>query len=164
MPSVTHPVCLGPEVSGSELQEALSGKGVVRAIHGDRRCAPSGRFRRAWRSGRTRRSGREGAATLELANSDNDPHGARDFGAFDLWGERVMWKIDYYHPEWGGIFRSAVERGADPPGANLDASARILGQGGRRLATASSSRTISLGGGGVAPALPALAQPLRDLL
>jgi hypothetical protein len=29
----------------------------------------------------------------------NDPYGERDFGALTLWGERLFWKIDYYHPE-----------------------------------------------------------------
>lgn len=30
---------------------------------------------------------------------DNDPHGERDFGAFDLDGiGRAFWKIDYYDP------------------------------------------------------------------
>lgn len=27
---------------------------------------------------------------------DNDPYGERDFGAFDLAGQRMFWKIDYY--------------------------------------------------------------------
>lgn len=27
---------------------------------------------------------------------DNDPHGERDFGALEVNGERVYWKIDYY--------------------------------------------------------------------
>lgn len=27
---------------------------------------------------------------------DNDPHGERDFGAFEHAGERIFWKIDYY--------------------------------------------------------------------
>jgi len=27
---------------------------------------------------------------------DNDPHGEHDFGAFDVFGERIFWKIDYY--------------------------------------------------------------------
>jgi hypothetical protein len=26
----------------------------------------------------------------------NDPHGEHDFGAFDVQGRRVFWKIDYY--------------------------------------------------------------------
>ena len=29
----------------------------------------------------------------------NDPHGEHDFGAFDLFGERLFFKIDYYHPD-----------------------------------------------------------------
>jgi hypothetical protein len=29
----------------------------------------------------------------------DDPYSERDFGAFELWGERLFWKIDYYHPE-----------------------------------------------------------------
>lgn len=28
---------------------------------------------------------------------DNDPHGERDFGTFDLDGQRTMWKINYYN-------------------------------------------------------------------
>lgn len=27
---------------------------------------------------------------------DNDPHGERDFGAFEHNGQRIFWKIDYY--------------------------------------------------------------------
>ena len=29
----------------------------------------------------------------------NDPYGEHDFGAFLLFGERVYFKVDYYHPE-----------------------------------------------------------------
>jgi hypothetical protein len=29
-------------------------------------------------------------------NADNDPHGERDFGAFEHNGHRIFWKIDYY--------------------------------------------------------------------
>ncbi len=29
----------------------------------------------------------------------NDPYGERDFGALELWGKSLFWKIDYYHPE-----------------------------------------------------------------
>jgi hypothetical protein len=32
-------------------------------------------------------------------NEDGDPYGERDFGALELWGERLFWKIDYHHPE-----------------------------------------------------------------
>ncbi|WP_396127320.1 DUF3768 domain-containing protein [Acidicapsa acidisoli] len=28
--------------------------------------------------------------------TDDDPHGERDFGAFEHNGERIFWKIDYY--------------------------------------------------------------------
>ena len=28
----------------------------------------------------------------------NDPHGERDFGAIDLWGAELLFKIDYYAP------------------------------------------------------------------
>ena len=33
----------------------------------------------------------------------NDPHGERDFGAFEWRNTRCYWKIDYYDPklEWG---------------------------------------------------------------
>lgn len=29
-------------------------------------------------------------------SEDNDPYGEHDFGSFDLGGEKVFWKIDYY--------------------------------------------------------------------
>ncbi len=29
-------------------------------------------------------------------NADNDPHGEHDFGSFELAGEKLFWKIDYY--------------------------------------------------------------------
>jgi hypothetical protein len=29
----------------------------------------------------------------------DDPYGEHDFGAFDLFGERLFFKIDYYHPD-----------------------------------------------------------------
>ena len=32
-------------------------------------------------------------------NEDNDPHGEHDFGAFDLGGDKFLWKIDYYYDE-----------------------------------------------------------------
>ena len=43
------------------------------------------------------------AATLAAAlanyngfDTDNDPHGERDFGDLSLWGYDLLWKIDYY--------------------------------------------------------------------
>lgn len=41
----------------------------------------------------------EAVASFADFSKDNDPYGERDFGAFTLWGERLFWKIDYYHPE-----------------------------------------------------------------
>jgi hypothetical protein len=39
---------------------------------------------------------REKVETFTAFTSDNDPHGERDFGAFEHNGERIFWKIDYY--------------------------------------------------------------------
>ncbi len=39
---------------------------------------------------------REKVETFDAFTPDNDPHGERDFGAFDHDGERIFWKIDYY--------------------------------------------------------------------
>lgn len=33
--------------------------------------------------------------------SGNDPHGERDFGALDLDGTRLFWKIECYDPSCG---------------------------------------------------------------
>jgi len=36
--------------------------------------------------------------TFRVFNEDNDPHGERDFGAFEVDGVgRIFWKIDYYN-------------------------------------------------------------------
>jgi hypothetical protein len=29
----------------------------------------------------------------------DDPYGEHDFGAFELFGQKLFWKIDYYHPD-----------------------------------------------------------------
>jgi hypothetical protein len=39
---------------------------------------------------------REKVETFDAFTADNDPHGERDFGAFEHNGERIFWKIDYY--------------------------------------------------------------------
>lgn len=41
---------------------------------------------------------------------DNDPYGERDFGAFDLAGQRMFWKIDYYDCD----LRNGSEDPSDP--------------------------------------------------
>ena len=33
---------------------------------------------------------------FDAFTADNDPHSEHDFGAFELCGERLFWKIDYY--------------------------------------------------------------------
>lgn len=48
---------------------------------------------------------------------DNDPHGERDFGAFDYNGEKVFWKIDYYDP--------TLTMGSEDP-ADLAKTHRVL--------------------------------------
>ena len=34
--------------------------------------------------------------SFALFTEDNDPYGEHDFGALELEGQRVLWKIDYY--------------------------------------------------------------------
>jgi len=34
--------------------------------------------------------------TFDSFTEDNNPHGERDFGAFEHAGQKVFWKIDYY--------------------------------------------------------------------
>jgi hypothetical protein len=39
---------------------------------------------------------REKVETFNAFSQDNDPHGERDFGAFEHNSQRIFWKIDYY--------------------------------------------------------------------
>ena len=39
---------------------------------------------------------REKVETFDIFTPENDPHGERDFGAFEHNGQRIFWKIDYY--------------------------------------------------------------------
>lgn len=56
--------------------------------------------------------------TFDDFTADNDPHGERDFGAFDQEGAgRVFWKIDYYDP--------SLTMGSQDP-ADPRATARVL--------------------------------------
>ena len=43
-------------------------------------------------------------------NGDNDPHGERDFGSFEIDGEKYFFKLDYYSPDMEG----GSEDPADP--------------------------------------------------
>ena len=48
---------------------------------------------------------------------DNDPHKEHDFGSFEIDGQRLFWKIDYYDPTLTG--------GADDP-SDPDKTCRVL--------------------------------------
>ena len=50
-------------------------------------------------------------------SADNDPHGEHDFGSFDIDGDRIFWKIDYYN--------QTKDAGSEDP-ANPDITARVL--------------------------------------
>jgi hypothetical protein len=39
---------------------------------------------------------REKVEKFDAFTEDNNPHGERDFGAFEHEGKRIFWKIDYY--------------------------------------------------------------------
>lgn len=39
---------------------------------------------------------REKVETFNDFSPDNNPHGERDFGAFEHEGKRIFWKVDYY--------------------------------------------------------------------
>jgi hypothetical protein len=34
---------------------------------------------------------------FDAFNNDNDPHGEHDFGSFEIAGDKIFWKIDYYN-------------------------------------------------------------------
>ncbi len=38
----------------------------------------------------------QAVAAFEAFTADNDPYGEHDFGAFELDGEKLFWKIDYF--------------------------------------------------------------------
>jgi hypothetical protein len=38
--------------------------------------------------------------TFSAFTPDNDSHGEHDFGAFDVGGEKLFWKIDYFDPSY----------------------------------------------------------------
>jgi hypothetical protein len=40
---------------------------------------------------------------------DNDPHGERDFGAFEVGAQRLFWKIDYYDLDLSGASPDAAD-------------------------------------------------------
>ncbi len=56
-------------------------------------------------------------ANYDGFDSDNDPHGERDFGDLILWGYDCLFKIDYLD--------KAMEFGSDDP-ANPEVTTRVL--------------------------------------
>ena len=56
-------------------------------------------------------------ATYDGFDSDNDPHGERDFGDLTLWGYDLLWKIDYFDTD--------LTYGSDDP-ADADVTMRVL--------------------------------------
>jgi len=54
---------------------------------------------------------------FDAFDAANDPHGEHDFGSFDLYGERLFWKIDYYD-------RSLADGSPDPTSEEL--TCRVL--------------------------------------
>jgi uncharacterized protein DUF3768 len=59
----------------------------------------------------------EGVRTFEAFTRDNDPHGEHDFGSFEVAGQKLFWKIDYYD--------AAMEFGSEDP-ANPSKTTRVL--------------------------------------
>lgn len=51
---------------------------------------------------------RERVETFDAFTPDNDPYGERDFGGFEIDGQRIFWKIDYYN--------RALTGGSEDPG------------------------------------------------
>ena len=50
---------------------------------------------------------REKVETFNDFTPDNNPHGERDFGAFEHNGNKIFWKIDYYN--------TTVTKGSEDP-------------------------------------------------
>lgn len=56
-------------------------------------------------------------AAFDNFSPDNDPYGERDFGAFEIDGQKFFWKIDYYD--------KALAAGSPDP-SNATVTARVL--------------------------------------
>ncbi len=55
--------------------------------------------------------------TFDAFTADNDPHGEHDFGSFEIDGNMIFWKIDYYD--------AAMEFGSEDP-ADPTKTTRVL--------------------------------------
>ncbi len=56
-------------------------------------------------------------AQFEAFTPDNDPYGEHDFGAIEISGHRIFWKIDYYDRDM---------RNASPDPADPSVTTRVL--------------------------------------
>lgn len=56
-------------------------------------------------------------AQFEAFTPDNDPYGEHDFGAIEISGHRIFWKIDYYDSDM---------RNASPDPADPSVTTRVL--------------------------------------
>ena len=56
--------------------------------------------------------------TFDAFTADNDPYGEHDFGAFELAGHKLFWKIDYFD-------KRDPDLGAEDP-ADADTTERVL--------------------------------------
>ena len=77
---------------------------------------------------------REKVETFNIFTPDNDPHGERDFGAFEHNGERIFWKIDYYARDMQHGQRRPERSKANRPRPHHHAGIRILTSRGRARA------------------------------
>ena len=59
----------------------------------------------------------EAVRSFSAFSPDNDPHLEHDFGAFDLWNEKLFWKIDHYAPD--------LQSGSADP-ADITQTVRVL--------------------------------------
>jgi hypothetical protein len=55
--------------------------------------------------------------TFSTFTEDNDPYGEHDFGAVEVAGEKLFWKIDYYDQNGEGL---------SPDPANPELTVRVL--------------------------------------
>jgi len=59
----------------------------------------------------------QAVSAFDAFTEDNDPHGEHDFGSFDIEGEKLFFKIDYFDPE--------MQRHSDDA-ANPEVTHRVL--------------------------------------
>lgn len=57
-------------------------------------------------------------AAFNKFTADNDPYGEHDFGSFEIEGEKLFWKIDYYS-------KSDPDCGSEDP-SDLQKTTRVL--------------------------------------